>query len=541
MEASKLSWLRRKLAFKSPSSDEEEKKLEEEQNLRLKELRDFCTAVKADGIHDLQHILCAMVLSECVYKRDTAVMIEAINKFKDEFGGQLVNLKRVQPCLDHVLHRYLLAESGDTLFASFIGTQQYRDLIADANIFQGAIFQDDTTEDNLENEESHPNEENQFVTASNQKGTLYKGSQLGPARSILQAKEWEVGFTPAAHRGFLARAKGIPAVELYRLAQKRKLKLVLCGHSMGGAVAVLATLAILRAFPSASLLKDRDGIVVKCITFSQPPVGNATLRDYVHGNSWQQHFRTYCIPEDVVPRILSPAYFQHYFGRFTENNSQHGSSNPSLTNAGNGLNVEGERLQKPKQTEGESLVLGLGPVESSFQRLSRLVPILGVQKQLDWLRGRKKEPETSEQESSGSSSKEVSSPVVQSVEIQEEADGLHFRPLPNADKSFCMKNESSGTKEAKNRETVKWHRVPSFPTYVPFGQLHLLAKSSVEPLSASEYASLTSVQSVLMELRERFQSHSMKSYRSRFHKIYELCLSDKSVQTFRHGAPSTTA
>lgn len=34
----------------------------------------------------------------------------------------------------------------------------------------------------------------------------------------------------------MARAKGVPALELYRLAQKKKRKLVLCGHSLGGAV-----------------------------------------------------------------------------------------------------------------------------------------------------------------------------------------------------------------------------------------------------------------------------------------------------------------
>jgi alpha-beta hydrolase superfamily lysophospholipase len=37
-------------------------------------------------------------------------------------------------------------------------------------------------------------------------------------------------------QGFLARAKGIPALELYRLAQKKNRRLVLCGHSLGGAV-----------------------------------------------------------------------------------------------------------------------------------------------------------------------------------------------------------------------------------------------------------------------------------------------------------------
>lgn len=37
----------------------------------------------------------------------------------------------------------------------------------------------------------------------------------------------------------MARAKGIPALELYRLAQKKKRKLVLCGHSLGGAVSLI--------------------------------------------------------------------------------------------------------------------------------------------------------------------------------------------------------------------------------------------------------------------------------------------------------------
>lgn len=43
-------------------------------------------------------------------------------------------------------------------------------------------------------------------------------------------------------QGFLARANGIPALELYRLAQKKKQKLVLCGHSLGGAVSPILIL-----------------------------------------------------------------------------------------------------------------------------------------------------------------------------------------------------------------------------------------------------------------------------------------------------------
>jgi hypothetical protein len=44
-------------------------------------------------------------------------------------------------------------------------------------------------------------------------------------------------------------------------------------------VAALATLAILRVLSSASTSKEANRLQVKCITFSQPPVGNAALRE----------------------------------------------------------------------------------------------------------------------------------------------------------------------------------------------------------------------------------------------------------------------
>ena len=44
-------------------------------------------------------------------------------------------------------------------------------------------------------------------------------------------------------------------------------------------VAALATLAILRVLSSASTTKEVNRLQLKCITFSQPPVGNAALRE----------------------------------------------------------------------------------------------------------------------------------------------------------------------------------------------------------------------------------------------------------------------
>ncbi|RVW34346.1 hypothetical protein CK203_100990 [Vitis vinifera] len=240
--------------------------------------------------------------------------------------------------------------------------------------------------------------------------------------------------------GFLARAKGIPALELYRLAQKKKRKLVLCGHSLGGAVAALATLAILRVISASSLSKENEKVAVKCITFSQPPVGNAALKDYVNRKGWHHYFKTYCIPEDLVPRILGKL-----------------------------------RADKPKENEGEQLVLGLGPVQSSFWRLSRLVPLESVKRQLSKYRGKQVDPiETSLNDSALASSIDDMVVEPQSLEIQEGSDGISLKPFSDMDKGDVATTKKLEGKSNSDRVNNRaWRRVPYLPSYVPFGQVGL--------------------------------------------------------------------
>ncbi|XP_042509488.1 uncharacterized protein LOC122085112 [Macadamia integrifolia] len=513
----KVQWPPQFTHFKWPwrNDREQRKKLQEEYERRKKQLHELRHAVKADSVSDLQDILCCMVLSECVYKRPASEVVRVVNKFKADFGGQIVYLERVQPSLDHVPHRYLLAEAGDTLFASFIGTKQYKDIMADANILQGAIFHEDTAEDIEENE----------VAESEQLQSKNEENRRKPLQS--KPNHQKSKPRPAAHRGFLARAKGIPALELYRLAQKKNRKLVLCGHSLGGAVAVLATLAILRVIATSSPSKESERVQVKCITFSQPPVGNAALRDYVHRKGWQHYFKTYCIPEDLVPRILSPAYFHHYNAQPLQTSAGLGTSGPSLVKHED--RFEGSKTVKTKENEGEQLVLGLGPVQNSFWRLSRLVPLDSVRKQINRFTRRQIEPtEINSGSSNAGLAPTIDEVAPQSLEIQEGSDGISLKPLSDTDKDALDEAKSSnavGKSSTTMGNSGGWRRVPYLPSYVPFGQLYLLGNSSVESLSDAEYSKLTSVRSVLSEMRELFQSHSMRSYRSRFQKIYDLCMS----------------
>ncbi|XP_014492124.1 uncharacterized protein LOC106754600 isoform X1 [Vigna radiata var. radiata] len=505
----KVSWgpLQWRMKWPWASHREHKKRIQEE----YQRLTNLCRALKADSVSDLQDLLCCMVLSECVYKRPAGEMIRAVNKFKADFGGQVVALERVQPSSDHVPHRYLLAEAGDTLFASFIGTKQYKDVMADANILQGAIFHDDAVEES---------EKNESTESDNDESHNGKDYTWNPLQS--RSKKPKKKYKPAAHRGFMARAKGIPALELYRLAQKKKRKLVLCGHSLGGAVAALATLAILRviAASSSSSSKENEKVSIKCITFSQPPVGNAALKDYVNRKGWQHYFKSYCIPEDLVPRILSPAYFHHYNAQ-TQPGPSENETDSSL-------------LRKHKHGSGklntEQLVLGVGPVQRSFWRLSRLVPLEGLRRQFST--GRERPISSNERNSLPDSlantlnEEEVVAP--QLLEIQEGSDGISLKPLPEADKHSLevpINGKTDTTNNVMTGDEKKWRRVPYLPSYVPFGQLYLLGNSAVESLSGAEYSKLTSVRSVITELRERFQSHSMKSYRSRFQRIYDLFMS----------------
>ncbi|KAK8956078.1 hypothetical protein KSP40_PGU000592 [Platanthera guangdongensis] len=490
---------------------EQDRLLRLEYEKQQRQLQDLCQAVKADSVADLQEILCSMVLAECVYKRPEAELILSINKFKDDFGGQLISLERMQHSLDHVPHRYLLAETGDTLFASFVGTKQYKDVIADANIFQGAIFHEDDEEDLVAMD----------VMERDKVDRQKKIDDIANSRTR-KPKKLPKNAKPAAHRGFLARAKGIPALEIYRLAQKKNRKLVLCGHSLGGAVAALATLAILRVLGSSSISKEHEKIHVKCITFSQPPVGNAALKDYVHQKGWQKYFKSYCIPEDLVPRILSPAYFHHYNSQAPQ--SACNGALPDMSGVNSAKCNINSQSSKCNGASGEQLVLGIGPVQKSFWRLPKLVPLDGVRKHLNTLRGVRNEGGQTSSNFDHRSTSTIDDDELdpQSLEIQEGSDGISLKQI--SDKVMVSAEGNNKLSDGKNgvgaQDASKWRRVPYLPSYVPFGQLFLLRNSSVELLSDAEYSKLTSVSSVISELKERLQSHSMRSYRSRFQKIY---------------------
>ncbi|KAK9180495.1 hypothetical protein WN944_026663 [Citrus x changshan-huyou] len=89
------------------------------------------------------------------------------------------------------------------------------------------------------------------------------------------------------------------------------------------------------------------------------------VEHYVNRKGLQHYFKSYSIPEDLVPLILSSAYFHHY------SNVQPLLASTEIRTNGLSLSkheegVEKSGSEKPKENEGEQLVMGLCPVQSSF-------------------------------------------------------------------------------------------------------------------------------------------------------------------------------
>lgn len=69
---------------------------------------------------------------------DTDTSVSFINSVKALFPPQLVTLRGVQWAQPHVRHRFLLGESHDALYVSFMGTKLPRDMATNANLFQAS-------------------------------------------------------------------------------------------------------------------------------------------------------------------------------------------------------------------------------------------------------------------------------------------------------------------------------------------------------------------------------------------------------------------
>lgn len=73
---------------------------------------------------------------------------------------------------------------------------------------------------------------------------------------------------------------------------------------MGGAVATLCTLRLLRQLP------PRDDYPLRCVAFATPSIGNGALSALVAERHWDAYLSNFLLPEDVVVQLTSPSQVQ---------------------------------------------------------------------------------------------------------------------------------------------------------------------------------------------------------------------------------------
>ena len=213
--------------------------------------------------NEIRHLCNGLVLSESVYKcidfpvKDVA---KWISQQKRRFPIGLIDIDCVQFSRPNVHQRYALAESKDVIYIVFMGTKVPMDYVANITFWENQVrlyFRRDVKEEHHEAEER-----------------------------LL------------AHQGFVSRSLDIPIEELFMHAKRRGKRLVLCGHSLGGAVAQLNTLYLLRNIPVSN--HER----VCCVTFATPALANAALIRLAVREQWNPRIKSYLMPEDPIPNLL---------------------------------------------------------------------------------------------------------------------------------------------------------------------------------------------------------------------------------------------
>lgn len=208
---------------------------------------------------DLQDFLASLILCELAYKKletEPSQLAVMCSDLQDLFPPGSVSIDAMQGSIADSSQHFLIATGSDALYVAFMGTKQPRDLRADLSFLHEPIWKEAMD--------------------------LAKDSKS----------------VPAAHAGFLERSRAVNIEQLNELATSSGRRLVLCGHSLGGAVAKLTALRLLRELP------EWPTPALRCICFATPAVGNASLASLVRDAGWASHFKTYFLPEDQLMRLV---------------------------------------------------------------------------------------------------------------------------------------------------------------------------------------------------------------------------------------------
>ncbi|KAH9589107.1 Fungal lipase-like domain [Trypanosoma melophagium] len=246
---------------------------------RFKELNVFQTITSQESQDILLSIVCATVAYE--YKIAPNIALS----FSDVPYSHLLKIIRSTP-------RFSVFEApGKVKFISFPGTHNYRTLsvslrwsqvverviphFIDGSVASFSYTQFAASDANSTSEVTNDNNDSSF--AEFHKGlefSLHAGFAREADECMTHIKELEYDVL---HNGY---------------------RLVVSGHSLGGAVAQIVSLRLIMANPQ--LFKNK----LKCVSFGSPLVGNCQLTQFVEKNKWTSNFHHIAYRSDIVPRLF---------------------------------------------------------------------------------------------------------------------------------------------------------------------------------------------------------------------------------------------
>ncbi|KAI3673468.1 hypothetical protein L6452_39587 [Arctium lappa] len=112
------------------------------------------------------------------------------------------------------------------------------------------------------------------------------------------------GRLAKVNEAFLQRFKDLLNKSRFRTevekAVKEGKKIILTGHSSGGAIASFATLWILEEYTRKQAIK----VPIRCVTFGSPLIGDGNLTHAVRRQNWAARFTHFVTEHDIVPRLM---------------------------------------------------------------------------------------------------------------------------------------------------------------------------------------------------------------------------------------------
>ena len=105
------------------------------------------------------------------------------------------------------------------------------------------------------------------------------------------------------HAGFLARAEKFPLQKLLADPSLQNLPLIICGHSLGGAVSSIVTTEVL--IEKEKRPKEQFPGEIINITFGSPLFGDATARKFLEETGFSSKMFHFVAELDPVPSLLS--------------------------------------------------------------------------------------------------------------------------------------------------------------------------------------------------------------------------------------------